>query len=255
MSEEILEPEIQPENTETIPEEVQEAQEVSQAEPEPQKEQNFEHNAFEENVKSLREAKKREEERAAQAEYERDQLAKYVENIQHQLKSPQQPQNDIGIKDDEYVEGKHLGKVTSKMKQMEQQLQQWKAYSEEMTAELKLNNEFSDFSEVVTADNVKSFLKEHPEMRSSVQNNDPLYNRGKATYKLIKKFMKDDKKSSVNKNNQKKVYDNTGKPRPTSSIKEKENSPLSHANLFANGYSEEVGAKLEEEMYDAISRY
>ena len=246
MTEQVTQPEIQEEVIQEAP--VEEIVEETIQEEAPIEQDNA--------VRNLREAKEREMQRATKAEYERDQLAKYVENIQRQMSGgQQQPQNDLGIEDDDYVEGKHLGKVTAQMKQMQNELQQWKNYSEETTAELKLNSEFSDFNDVVTEESVKAFIKEYPEMRGSIQNSDPLYNRGKATYRLIKKFMGDKIKPKVNKVNQAMVQNNTGKPRPTSSINADQNSPLSKANLFANGYNEDVGAALEQEMYDAISKY
>lgn len=266
MNEEINQQDVQPEiQEEVVQPEVVQPEVVQPEEPasEPQQE-DFSHNAFEENVKNLREAKEveaqraaLEAQRAAQAEKERDQLAMYVQNIQQQVNGgqPPAPQNSLGIEDDDYVEGKHLGQVTQQMQQMQAELQQWKNYSEETTAELKLNNEFSDFSNIVTKENVDAFIKQYPEMRGSIQNNDPLYNRGKATYRLIKKFMGDSVQKPINKSNQARVQNNTGKPRPTSSIKEDQNSPLSQANLFANGYNEEVGEALEREMYDAIKKY
>jgi len=250
IEQEVQQPEVQ---EEVIQEEVVEPEIQEQ----PQQEQrDFAHNAFEENVKNLREAKTREEERASRAEYERDQLARYVENIQQQVNGGQAQQPQDALQDDDYIEGKQFKQVTKQMQDMKQELQQWKNYSEETTAELKLNNEFSDFNNVVTGENVKAFLKEYPEMRGSVQNNDPLYNRGKATYRLIKKFMGEDMvKPVVNKKNQVKVQKNMNTPRPTSAINKQQESPLSHANLLANGYNEEVGQSLEDEMYSAIERY
>lgn len=254
MIDEIVEQEVQP----GVIQDTSADEIVAEPAPESEAKQDFSHNAFEDNIKNLREAKAYEAERATKAEYERDQLVKYIDNIQQQLNGgqpPQQQQNELGIKADDYVQGEHLGKVTNEMKQMRDELHQWKQYSEETTAELKLNNEFSDFNDVVNTDSVKSFLKKYPEMRGSVTNNNPLYDRGKATYRLIKKFMGDTAKSPVNKSNQARVQNNTGKPLPTASVNEQQNSPLSKANIFANGYTEDVGDALEKEMYEAISRY
>jgi len=252
MNEEVQEQQVQEEVQADVVEQEQPSQQeaVEQPQESPPVKENFEGNKFEENIRSLRESKE-------QAEYERDQLARYVENIKQQLGGvqQQQPQNDIGISDDDYVEGRQLKNVTKSVKQLESEVQQWKQHSEEITAELKLNSEFSDFNDVVTADNVKALVKKHPELRSSVQGNAPLYSRGKATYKLIKKFMGEKTQQKVNKNNQKKVQNNIGKPVSSSAVKDPQNSPLTEAGLMANGYNEEVGAALEKEMYDAISRY
>jgi len=250
-NEETVQQEVQPQVEEQV-EAVQNVEPVESPQEEQSAEQNFEHNKLEDNLRELRAAKRREKERAEQAEYERDQLVKYFENMQKQPQ--QQQQDDIGVSPDDYVEGKHLGKVTKTVKELKQEVQQWKAYSEEMTAELKLSSEFSDFNDVVTADNVKAFIKRHPEMRGAIQNSDPLYNRGKATYRLIKQFMGEEV-APVDRVKQAKIQNNASTPRPSASIKEKQTSPLSQANMFAEGYTEEIGAALEKEMYDAIRRY
>jgi len=253
MSEEVIKDEVQPELVENT-----QVEETIDEQPEQQEEVRSEdtNNTFQDNIKNLRESKEREAQRALKAEYERDQLIKYFETMKQQANGqPVQEPNELDIKDDEYIDGKHLNKVTKQIQNMQNELHQWKQYSEETTAELKLNNEFSDFNSVVTAENVKEFIKRYPEMRSIVQNNDTLYNRGKGTYKAIKKFMGDNLKSNINKSQQTKIQNNSIKPRPTSSIQEQQNSPLSKANLFANGYNEDIGKALEDEMYDAISRY
>ena len=212
----VIEQETQPEIVES--ELVEEVAEEKIEEEAPK--EDFSNNAFEDNVKNLREAKNYAAERASKAEYERDELIKYIEAIQQQANSAQpQKQNNLGIKDDDYVQGEHLGKVNNELENVRNELLQLKKHSEETTAELKLNNEFSDFNNVVNAKNVKAFIDKYPEMRGSIVNNDPLYNRGKATYRLIKKFMGDAVKQPVSKANQETIRNNTGKPRSTSSIK------------------------------------
>jgi len=211
----------------------------------------YQDNQYEDNVKALREAKEEQRRRAELAEQERDQIIKYLESQQKAA----QPQDDFGIREDDYVEGKDLIKVSKTVKQYKQEADHYRAQSEEMLAELKLNNEFKDFNQVVTSDNVQSLIKKYPELKSSIVNNDPLYTRGKSTYRLIKKFMGDDIQTPDNTIKKAKIKKNMGKPRPASSVKESSTSPLSQANMFANGYTKEVGDALEKEMYEAIDRY
>lgn len=220
-------------------------QPVEETQPESQQSQ-YQDNQYEDNLRNLRQAKE-------QAEYERDQLVQYFQSLQQQ-NQPQTQEDDLGIAEDDFVEGKHLGRVTKQVKQMQQELQHWRNYSEEATAELKLNNEFKDFNNVVTADNVRSLVEQYPELRSSIQNNEPLYNRGKATYRLIKKFL-GDSAIPAKRMQKAKIQNNVNKPMSSSSIKEQQKSPLSQANMFADGYTEELGQALEDEMYEAIKRY
>ena len=242
-------------NQEQIVEEMPQQETVPESTQEMPQENEQPQSTYEDNIVALRELREAEAKRAARAEYERDELARYVEGIQRQLSEPQQTrQNEYGIQDDDYVEGKHLGKVANQMKELKKEVHQWKTYSEETTAELKLNNEFNDFNNVVTEKNVQAFLAQYPEMRGSIQNSDTLYNRGKAAYKLIKKFMAPTQQQQINQRNQTKAQQNLGKPMPSSSLQQ-QNSPLSQANMFANGYTEEIGQALEDEMYNAISKY
>lgn len=200
-------------------------------------------NDYESNVVSLREARERDRDRASKAEYERDQLLAYFNSIQQQQQQP--PKSNLGIADDEFVEGKHLGQVSNKVNSLQSEVQEYK----DMLAELKLNNEFNDFNNVVTEDNVKRLINENPELKASLINGDSLYNRGKVAYKLIKKFM-----ASHSNNKPQGLYDQAQKPRSSASIKGK--SQLSDIGLRANGYAdEERRVRLEREMYDAIDSY
>lgn len=223
---------------ETINEEEQE--EIGEEVAEPQPEVKPRSNDYQENLVTLRESKERERDRAIKAEYERDQLIAYFNAVKQQQQQSQ-PQHNLGLADDEYVEAKHLNPITNEVKTLKQEVDEYK----EMLAELKLNNEYKDFNNVVTKQNVEILLRDNPELRSSILNDDSLYNRGKATYKLIKKFMNQPPSDQ---------YQMSQKPRSSASVKGK--SQLADIGLRASGYAdEERKARLEREMYDAIDSY
>ena len=73
---------------------------------------------------------------------------------------------------------------------------------------------------------------------------------------ILKKFVKDETSEAIDRNQRVKVQSNNSKPRPTSSLKQQQSdTPLSKANLYADGYSEDMAAELRKEMDNAIARY
>jgi len=205
------------------------------------------------NFRQLREQQELERERAIRAEYERDQLMQYIQAQQQQKQQPQQAPNPLGLSDDDYVEGKHLGKVNKSVEELKREVQQWKAHNEEVTAELKLTSEFNDFNNVVTSKNVEKLLKEYPELSSTVRGNDPLYNRGKATYRLIKKFLGDNTKQTIKQSMPQSMPQ---KQVPRSAATLKGTSSVSNIGLDANGHmTPERRAYLRRQMDDAINNY
>lgn len=255
MSEEIIEPQLEnvtPQLEEAPKEEVNQEERVEES-------QETKSNDYQENIKNLRDSRKHEQERADRAEHERDQMLQYLERMNQASIGNQEPKDNIaeelGVGKDDFVEGEQLAKVARSVKQNRQDMYEMAARNEEMTAELKLKSEYSDFDEIVTSENVKEFIKQNPELKSSIQNNDPIYSRGKATYRLIKKFMKKESQPNYEKKNDK-AQDNSSKPRPTSSVNPQQGgSPLTKVNLWTNGYTDEVGEHLRKEMDEAIAKY
>ena len=234
-------------------------QPVEELQPQPQAPEQSESD-LEENFKKLRESKKREQERAERAEYERDQMLRYVQSLNNPQGAQQQPaqqQDSLGLSEDDFVEPKHVNQINSTVEGLRQEVNEWKMRNEEVTADLKLRSEFNDFNDVVTSNNVENLLEQYPEMVEIVRGQAPLYTRGKATYRLIKKFLKDQANNAVQQNNQKTIKDNFNKPRPSvlASPNKTGDTQLNYANLFSNGYTEEVSKFLRKQMDDAIERY
>jgi len=212
------------------------------------------------NLRIMRENQKRDQERAETAEKERDEMAKYIENLRYQqnqqsnARQPLEIERTFGLTGDDFVEPKHLNAVMENQKRQQAEMNEWRLQQEETTAEMRLVSEYKDFNNVVTEVNIKNFIKEHPEMRSTFVNNDPIYSKAKAAYKVLKKFSTSESKEAKYEKEYEKIQNNNNKPRPTSSVGAQQGStPLSKANLFANGYNEEVAAFLQKEMKDAIN--
>ena len=98
--------------------------------------------------------------------------------------------DDFGISDDSYIEGKHLKKY---VKTLKQELKATKKQFEEMhqsnamaNAEIRLKSQFSDFDAVVSPENVERLKTLKPALYRSIMANSDIYDRGYTAYELIK---------------------------------------------------------------------
>jgi hypothetical protein len=217
-------------------------------------------NDLDENIKLLRESKKREQERAERAEYERDQILQYVQSLNNPQTVPQkapQQNNSFNLGKDDFVEPEHVNYIHDSVQGLRQEVNEWKMRNEETTADLKLRAEFNDFGDVVTSENINKLLTQYPEMEEIVRGQAPLYTRGKASYRLVKKFLSEKANEAITQNTQKTIQSNFNKPRPAVSAApaKSTDTQLNYANLFANGYTEDVSKFLRKQMDDAIERY
>lgn len=196
-----------------------------------------------ENFRRLREKSER-------AEKERDEMARMLKEITAAKKEVEADEEDFRINDDDLVEGKHLSKFQKKVKRLEDQVKQYEQQSVAMTTETKLRNQYQDFDKVVSADNVAILREQYPELAESITNNPNLYNKAVSAYTLIKKLgiAPDDHYEADRALAQK----NAAKPKPLASVNAQQgDSPLSRANAFANGLTDELQAQLRKEMAEA----
>jgi len=202
--------------------------------------------------KNIREIRLRKE----QAEKERDEAYRLVQQIKEQnakKKEPKEDDFDLSIGEDDLVEGKHLGKVAKKIKKLEEELKQYKQTSTAATVETKLKNKYNDFDKVVSRENVEVLSKDYPELANTLRSNQDLYSQAVAAYTMIKQMgiYKEDKYAS----DRAKAEENASKPRPLASVSPQQGQgPLSRANAFANGLTDELKDQLIKEMNDARSR-
>ena len=210
-------------------------------------------NAKAKNFKALKE-------KADRAERERDQLMRRLQeyeqarNNSNPAHHPVAEDSDLSIGADDLAEGKHLVKLNSKIKQMEQKLAQYEQYSSMSNAELRVKTEMPDYEKVVSEENIELLKTMAPELAESVAANPDLYSKAKAAYKLIKKFgihVEDtfEKDRAI-------VAKNAAKPRPLTSLSPQQgDTPLSKANAFANGLTPELAAQLRREMEEATRNF
>ena len=190
---------------------------------------------------------------AEQAARERDELARRLQEYEkaHKVESVDE---DFSVNPDDLVEGKHLAKYAKRIKQLEEQQRQYMQQNSESTAEIKLRTQYPDFDKVMTLENVQALSYAYPELAKSINASNDLYDKAYSAYTLIKKFgIYEEKPYEVEKQ---KAAANTAKPRPLASVSPQQgDSPLSRANAFAEGLTEDLRIQLRKEMEAARKLY
>jgi hypothetical protein len=178
-------------------------------------------------------------------------LKQYEDNKAPQQVVSDDSDDDIGLESEDYAHGKHLSKVDKKVKKLEQQLKQYQQQSSAMTVEARILSQFPDYSSVVSDDNIAQLREEFPEMAQTLHSSTDFYSKAVSTYKLIKKL--GISPDSTYDNEKAVVQRNASKPRSVASIApQQSDSPLTKANAFQNGLTEELKSSLHKEMMLAI---
>jgi len=178
------------------------------------------------NFKALREAKK-------QAERQRDELAKKIEELNKSNNSK------ISADDDIYEDD-----ITQTRKEIQDLKSQWIAQQNQIKTKIieeKLKSEFPDLDTVINEDNIEVLKARDPNFARIINKipNDPdeLYHRAVTAYTLIKKYG-----IYIEDNHEKdraRVEKNMAKPRPASAAAAKSSEGLSDFADFANLSTEE----------------
>lgn len=192
-------------------------------------------------------------------ERERDEALRRLQAYERQAPDPE-PSFDIdqiNVKDDELVEGKHIKQMKDYIKKLESQQRQFQKQSYESTAEARVRSQFQDFDKVMTVENLQTFSQMYPELAKSINSGNDLYDKAVSAYQLIKKFgIYEDEPYSAEKQQ---AISNVQKPKPLASISPQQGeTPLSRANAFAgNNYklTAEMKSALRKEMEEASKKY
>ncbi len=198
------------------------------------------------NFKELRE-------RAERAEREREQLLKLVE--QH-LPKEQKPQKQTYAKrnlgKDDIVEGKDLDPIEQELREIKEELNHYKQQNTNYSAETRLKSQYPDFDRVCSKENLETFSYAYPELAATLRTSQDIYAMGVSAYTLIKKF-NIDKPSGIDMERTEK---NLAKPKPTNAINpQKGDNPLSRANAFAEGLTDDLKKQLLKEMNESRRGY
>lgn len=199
-----------------------------------------------ENIRQLRESRER-------AERERDELLAKLRKMEEAQRQPvveENEQQDFELAADDFVEGKHLKSYAKKVKDLEKQLNSYKQQTDTTVVETRLKTQYKDFDTVVSQQNIEALRLAYPEIASTINSNNDLYSKAVSAYTLIKKL--GIHKEDTFAGDREKVKQNAYKPRPLTSVSPQEGEgPLSKANAFAGGLTEELKRQLYKEMMES----
>jgi len=192
------------------------------------------------NFKALRESKER-------AERERDEAFRRLQEIERsQQDHVHEEDEEPNLNPDDLVEWKHVQK---KMKKMENQLKNYQQQTAEQTIETKLKAQYADFDKVVSKENVEALRASYPEMFQTINTSQDLYSKAVTAYTMIKKL--NIQQEDIYEADRALAQKNAAKPRPLASVSPQQgDSPLSKANAFANGLTDDLKKQLYKEMME-----
>jgi hypothetical protein len=200
------------------------------------------------NVAALRERKE-------QAERERDELLRRMKEYETRSKQKEDPEeDDIGVGEEDLVEGKHIRKMSKELRTLKNQLNEQAYQSKNMATEARLKAQYADFDAVVSKDNIENLKQNYPEIAKTLASSGDLYSAGVSAYTIIKNLGLGT--PDIYEKDRQKAQANSSKPRPLASVSPQQgDSPLSHANAFANGLTKELQEQLLKEMAQARKGY
>lgn len=206
-----------------------------------------------------------------QAERERDEYRKRIEEFESRghlhrqaaTTPKEQAEEDeaFHLGADDIAEGKHIAKVDKraqdKIKALEERLQKYESKSAEEKAEALLRTKYTDFDKVVSRDNLEMLSEAYPELARTIHATDDLYTKAVSAYTLIKKFgIHQDSPLETLRAEKSIAQKNAAKPRPLTSVSPQQGeTPLSRANAFASGLTDDLKAQLLKEMQSARKGY
>jgi len=193
------------------------------------------------NAKAFRELR----EKAERLEHELHNRDNQIKQAQRQQQLQEEPDEDIKINPDDLVEGKHLTRYEKKLKKLEEQMRISQKQSYEAAAEHRVRAEMPDFDKIVTQDTLYILQSQFPELAASINANPDLYSKAKAAHQAITQLGLTPNYSSE----QNTIDKNIAKPKPLASIAPQQgDNPLTRANAFANGLTDDLKRQLYEEM-------
>lgn len=187
-----------------------------------------------------------------------EKLAKYEQqkaDIKPQSAPTIQESDDygLGLGEDDLAEGKHLRKINAHIKKLEEQVKGYQQQSSEIGVETKIKQQYPDFDKIVSKDNIELLRSLHPEIAQTINSSNDLYSKAVSAYTMIKKL------GIVQEDNFQQDRDlaqkNAAKPKPLTSVSPQQgDSPLSNANAFANGLTNDLKKQLYREMIESAKK-
>lgn len=203
----------------------------------------------EDNLRILRE-------RLEQERQQREKMEQRLAQIENSNKPrvESEPEDwDLGVKDDDIVEGKHISKINKQVHALRKSLAEEQKLRMEMQKQTEENilmasikSSFPDIEKVVNESTLAELERVDPDLVELIKSSTSLKSKAAIAYRAIKDkgiYIEDTFASD-----REKVQKNAVKPKPTNSVG---GSPLSQADMYANGLTPELKARLNKEMEDA----
>lgn len=176
------------------------------------------------------------------AERERDDLARRLQE--------KEAEYEVDLAPDELAEGRHLSKVTKKIKNLEDQIKTYEQKTYQISVQNQLKSQYADFDTVVNGETIAQLSQSYPELANTLNSSQDLYSTGVSAYTMIKQ-LGISPNSQLSQDRQRAIA-NAAKPRPLVSGSHASGaSPLSAPNAFANGLTEDLRSQLIREMVEA----
>jgi len=200
---------------------------------------------LENNIRALREKTER-------IERERDELNRRLADIEARNNpKPVEEDYSLNLGETDLAEGRHLTKIQKQMRKQQEELVKAQAQMQSLLVETRLKSEHPDIDKVVTSDNLKSLSEQYPEVAQMLNSSTDYYSKAKSAYTMIKKFGIHIEDTFAQ--DRELAQRNAAKPRPLASVSPQQaESPLSRANAFANGLTDDLKKQLWKEMEDSI---
>lgn len=238
MIEEVVEQQVEETPVQEAPEQTIQAQPESSIEAELK-------SVKEENWKLLRQSKEK-------LQRELDEARELLAQRQAAIK-PKEDEVDLsefGIKEDDLAEGRHLLSIKKELAALKKAREEDSKRLAMSTAEMRIKNDFPDFEKVVSYENQKKLREIDPDVADAILATGDVYKAHAMAYKMIK--LLNIHRDTTYDADKLKAQQNLAKPKSLNSIApQKTDSPLSHANAFANGLTPELKAQLVKEMFEA----
>ena len=220
------------EQEETQEDHVGEVQQTAQAQQESQQQENFR------NLRRQNEILQK----------ERDEYYRTLKSLENEKKQMPEEINNLGP--DDLVEWKHVQRELNKVKE---ELNTYKQQSYQHSSEARLKSQYPDFDRVVNETSIAALREQYPDLAQSLNSNPDVYSKASSVYTLVKKLGLSTSDETLL--DRARVQENSKKPRPLSSISPQQGeSPLSKANAFSHGLTDELRSQLLKEMQEAKKR-
>lgn len=216
----------------------------------------------EDNFREVRLAKEK-------AERERDALVSAMQSMQSQLQNQPKQQQQIveekqwydNLDPESLVEGKQVQLIAKDLEAMKKQLREQQQRAYELDLQNKIRSQYPDIDSVVNKETIDMLNEQYPTEASALGAIPDKYNQAVLAYSTIKnlglyKPVGNQVKKPAYESEVLRAKVNAAKPRPLTSVSPQQGeSPLSHANAFANGFTPELQEKLRREMNESARKY